>query len=260
MKWGKPKQTFPTFSEFLENVKNTWNFYNRQKPRQIRGQFGSQKIKSKIQVWKNIVKNTWQFHILYILKASDCPLHFPWSRFVGTFRKSHNNGLFADSWLVRRIPSQSQNFVYVLAKIGSEVMWRHHATSLKLPDREFVMSSIFRNLKFLKNWGSQTTLGQKPTFYPEITNNLMFEIVNFVNNESLKLWISWKIRFWKCEFCEKWCFQNVNFWINCGFLPQCGMYTELFTHCGKTLIFSPKIQYYFKNFWFQTMRFCRCVV
>ena len=50
-----------------------------------------------------------------------------------------------------------------------------------------------------------------------------FENVNFVNNESLKLWISWKIRFWKCEFCEKWCFQNVNFWINCGFLLLCVM-------------------------------------
>ena len=27
------------------------------------------------------------------------------------------------------------------------------------------------------------------------------------------------IRFWKCEFCEKWDFENVNFWIDCGFLP-----------------------------------------
>ena len=44
------------------------------------------------------------------------------------------------------------------------------------------------------------TLGQKPTFYPEFTKNLMFEkcefcekwnleIVNFVKNETLKLWI-----------------------------------------------------------------------
>ena len=35
------------------------------------------------------------------------------------------------------------------------------------------------------------------------------------------MWILWKIRFWKCEFCEKWYFQNVNFGINWGFLPQC---------------------------------------
>ena len=33
-------------------------------------------------------------------------------------------------------------------------------------------------------------LKQKSTFYPEITKNLMFE---------------------KCEFCEKWGFENVNF-------------------------------------------------
>ena len=25
------------------------------------------------------------------------------------------------------------------------------------------------------------------------------------------MWISRKIRFWKCEFCEKWDFENVNF-------------------------------------------------
>ena len=30
------------------------------------------------------------------------------------------------------------------------------------------------------------------------------------------------MRFWNCEFCEKWGFENVNFWINWGFLPQCG--------------------------------------
>ena len=31
------------------------------------------------------------------------------------------------------------------------------------------------------------TKGQKPTFYPEISNNLMFEIVNFVKNDSWKM-------------------------------------------------------------------------
>ena len=48
-----------------------------------------------------------------------------------------------------------------------------------------------------------------------------FENVNFVKNEISKMWISWKIRFSKCEFREKWGFQNVNFWKNWGFLPQC---------------------------------------
>ena len=31
-----------------------------------------------------------------------------------------------------------------------------------------------------------------------------FEIVNFVKNEIFKMWILWKIRLWNCEFCEKW--------------------------------------------------------
>ena len=56
------------------------------------------------------------------------------------------------------------------------------------------------------------------------------------------MWILWKLRFQKCEFCEKWDFKNVNFvkneiserwilykldfqcvnfWIKCGFSPQC---------------------------------------
>ena len=35
--------------------------------------------------------------------------------------------------------------------------------------------------------------------------------MNFVENEILIMWILWKMRFWKCEFCEKWDFDNVNF-------------------------------------------------
>ena len=38
-----------------------------------------------------------------------------------------------------------------------------------------------------------------------------FENVNFVKYEILKLWILWKMRLWKCEFCEKWDFEIVNF-------------------------------------------------
>ena len=30
-------------------------------------------------------------------------------------------------------------------------------------------------------------------------------------NETLKMWILWKMRLWKCEFCKKWDFENVNF-------------------------------------------------
>ena len=35
--------------------------------------------------------------------------------------------------------------------------------------------------------------------------------MNFVKNEILNAWILWKMRFWKCEFCEKWDFKIVNF-------------------------------------------------
>ena len=38
-----------------------------------------------------------------------------------------------------------------------------------------------------------------------------FNNVNFVKNEILELWVLWKLRCKKCEFCEKWDFRNVNF-------------------------------------------------
>ena len=47
------------------------------------------------------------------------------------------------------------------------------------------------------------TLGQKTTFYLEITNTKNFHV--------WKMWILWKLRLWKCELCEKWNFENVNF-------------------------------------------------
>ena len=37
--------------------------------------------------------------------------------------------------------------------------------------------------------------------------------MNFAKNETLKMWILWKMRLSKCEFCQKWDFQIVNFWI-----------------------------------------------
>ena len=35
--------------------------------------------------------------------------------------------------------------------------------------------------------------------------------MNFVKNEILKMWILWKMRFWNCEFCEEWVFENAIF-------------------------------------------------
>ena len=38
--------------------------------------------------------------------------------------------------------------------------------------------------------------------------------MNFVKIEFSKMWILWEL---KCEFCQKWDFQNMNFWINPDF-------------------------------------------
>ena len=70
---------------------------------------------------------------------------------------------------------------------------------------------ILESLKILWSFSVSVTLGQKPSFYPEISKNLMFEncgfcekwgseIVNFVKNKTLKMWILWK----------KWDIENVN--------------------------------------------------
>ena len=66
------------------------------------------------------------------------------------------------------------------------------------------------------------TLGANPSFYPEIPWKLMFEKcefcqiwdsqkVNFVKNETLIMWILSKMKLKKCIFCDKWYFQDVNF-------------------------------------------------
>ena len=54
-------------------------------------------------------------------------------------------------------------------------------------------------------------LGKKLTFNPEITKILLFENCEFVKNETLKMWILWKMRHWKCELRKKWDNENVNF-------------------------------------------------
>ena len=33
---------------------------------------------------------------------------------------------------------------------------------------------------------------------------------NYPEYDVWKMWILWKIGLWKCEFCEKWDFENVN--------------------------------------------------
>ena len=48
----------------------------------------------------------------------------------------------------------------------------------------------------------------------------------------LKMWILWKMRLWNCEFCKNWDFQDVNFWINWGFVPQCVIGYLKLHHCN----------------------------
>ena len=43
------------------------------------------------------------------------------------------------------------------------------------------------------------------------TTNFLFR--NYQEFDVWKMFILWKMRVWKCEFCGKWDFQNVNFWI-----------------------------------------------
>ena len=98
-------------------------------------------------------------------------------------------------------------------------------------------------------------MGQKPTFYPEITNNLMS--VNFVKNETLKMWIFSNIGFWNCEFCQKWDFHNVIFcekWDseNANFVKKWGLKCE-FLHCLKI------VEFYLYNFFDNMKTKCRLI-
>ena len=85
-----------------------------------------------------------------------------------------------------------------------------------LPDsKNKVHGTCMASNQMLAHWG------KKRFWNCEFCEIWDFENVNCVKNETLKLWILSKIRFWNCGFCKKWQFQNVNFWINWGFLPQC---------------------------------------
>ena len=73
------------------------------------------------------------------------------------------------------------------------------------------------------------------------------------------MWILWKMSLWKCEFCQKWDFENVNFvkkwdfenvnfWINWGFLPQCQFWTFPIFRSGLSKIHRKKNFGPFSNF------------
>ena len=52
--------------------------------------------------------------------------------------------------------------------------------------------------------------GKNPLFIQKFPWFWYFKNVNFVKIEISEMWILWKMRFQKCEFCENWDFRNVN--------------------------------------------------
>ena len=108
-----------------------------------------------------------------------------------------NLALFPNTNLSRlsRIVTLNQIFI---ENLSTKVVKRscHDNTQNLWVNLSWEKKCLFRNL----------TLRQKPTFYPEITKNLMFgncefckkwdfENVNFVKIEISELWILWKMRY-----------------------------------------------------------------
>ena len=93
---------------------------------------------------------------------------------------------------------------------------------MRFSNCEFCEKWDFKIVNFVKNETLKMWILWKMKLWKcEFCKKWVSENVTFVKNETLKLWILWIMRFWKCDFCEKWDFQNVNFWINWGVLPQC---------------------------------------
>ena len=80
--------------------------------------------------------------------------------------------------------------------------------------------------------GNRTSLGSVETKRPEKDSKISFFHIflgvltraktsflsrNYQEFDAWKMWILWKMRLWKCEFCEKWDFKNVNFVKNWDF-------------------------------------------
>ena len=83
--------------------------------------------------------------------------------------------------------------------------------------------SLFSSI-FLNSWSFVTLAGMYHVHTGSKTNflsrNSCLRNVNFVKYEILKMWFLWKMRLWKCEFCQKCKFENVKFWINQDFCPS----------------------------------------
>ena len=75
----------------------------------------------------------------------------------------------------------------------------------------------------------------------EFCEKWVIEIVNFVKNEILKMGIFCKMRLWDCEFCENWDFENVNF-VKSETLKMWILSKMIFSKCeflDKLRIFAP---------------------
>ena len=103
-------------------------------------------------------------------------------------------------------------------KLGKEAHWRKNQLFIQKLSRTWCLKKVnFVKNETLKMWILWKIRFSKCEFFEKWD----FENVNFVKNETLIMWFMWKMRFWKCEFCEKFDFQIVDFWINWGVLPQC---------------------------------------
>ena len=80
-------------------------------------------------------------------------------------------------------------------------------TKFTFPKSHFCRIHPFKISLFTKFTMSKSCSCTKLTFIKKLSRIM----VNFVKSEILKMWILWKIRLWKCEFCQNWDFQNVNF-------------------------------------------------
>ena len=86
------------------------------------------------------------------------------------------------------------------------------AVCLLLPNNQLSVNWDFENMNFVENRTLKMWILWKMRFQKcEFCEKQDFKNVNLVKNETLKMWILWKMRLWKCKFCVKWDFRNVNF-------------------------------------------------
>ena len=101
-------------------------------------------------------------------------------------------------------------------------------------------------LKITSKWGKNQLFIQKLSRFWCLKN------MNFVKNETLEMWILWKMRFWYCEFCEKktfkmWIlskmrFSNHEFLDKLRIFAQCVNVLQCFVVTWPLLIYKPQIE------------------